>query len=120
MAADVQIFIQECNQCIRKDQNPILTEMGETTTSANWWKFQKWSCDIFLLKTSEPEGYHHLLTMMDYQTRWLEAYKLVDDTAESIVHCIKEQFAPRYGYGITLQTDRAKNFLSKRFRQVCN
>jgi len=120
MAADVEIFIQECNQCIRKDQHPVLTEMGETTTSANRRKFQKWSCDIFSLKTSEPEGYRHLLTMMDYQTRWLEAYKLVDDTAESIVHCIKEQFAPRYGYGITLQTDRAKNFLSKRFQQVCN
>jgi len=56
---------------------------------------------------------------MDYATRWVEAYKLPNEQAPTVVKALRRDFVPRYGYGLRLTTDNGKNFVSNLFAAVC-
>jgi len=118
---DVKNYVRNCNTCKRKQRTPDNnTQTYGQTTSREVPKLSKWSCDIVSFK--EPSGikrFKHLLTMMDYNTRWLEAYPISDDTAKTIVNTIKTKFVPVYGLGKTFQTDQGRNFMSKQFADAC-
>lgn len=118
---DIKNYVRNCNTCKRKQRTPDNnTQTYGQTTSREVPKLSKWSCDIVSFK--EPSGirrFKHLLTMMDYNTRWLEAYPISDDTAKTIVNTIKTKFVPIYGLGKTFQTDQGRNFMSKQFAEAC-
>jgi hypothetical protein len=119
MRNDVTSYIRACNTCIMKNRLPSknVTILGRTTTRLPpaW---STWSADV--LHFPKKSGRHNcVLTLMDYRTRWLEAYPMSNEQAPTIVNTLEKNFTKRYGYNITVTTDRAKAFLSDTFRTVC-
>lgn len=119
MQTEVENYIRTCSTCRKKDRHPAqnVPTLGRTT-SRLLPKAKVWSADF--LAFNKPSGRHTcVLTMMDYDTRWVEAYKLPNEQAGQIVKALRRDFVPRYGYGIGITTDRGKPFLSKLFESVC-
>lgn len=119
MRRDVKTYISNCGFCINKDRRKAqhVPSLGRTTSKLVP-KLSHWSADI--LSFNQPSGGNTcVLTLMDYATRWAEAYPLPNEKADTLVRTLRKDFASRYGYGHTITTDRGQNFLSKEFEAAC-
>jgi hypothetical protein len=120
MNEDIETYVRSCNTCSIKDCNPVNNApLGVITSDRDKPKLTFWFCDILSLPASSLQ-WKHLLTMMDYKTGWLEAYRLPNDKAETIVNTLQHDFATRYAHGCTLQIDQGSSFMSHTFNRVCH
>ena len=64
-------------------------------------------------------GNRHLLVVVDYFTKWVEAYPLKRMDAATIASVFVSEFVSRFGAPESLHTDQGKNFDSRLFKDVC-
>ena len=64
-------------------------------------------------------GNHYLLVIVDYFTRWAEAFSLPDQQAETVARTLVLEFVCRYGAPLELHSDQGRNFESALFQEVC-
>lgn len=63
-------------------------------------------------------GYRYIVTMVDRNTGWPEAYPVKDITAETIADIVYTGWITRFGTPLYLTTDQGSNFLSTLFTQL--
>ena len=56
---------------------------------------------------------------IDYLTKWVEAFAVADQTAETIAQLFVEGVVCRHGAPQELLTDRGANYLSDLVSEVC-
>ena len=61
----------------------------------------------------------YILVLVDYFTRWLEAFPLPDQTAETVAHKMVTEFVCRFVAPLEIHTDQGCNFESDLFQEVC-
>jgi transposase InsO family protein len=61
----------------------------------------------------------YLLTFIDYFTRYVEAFPIPDQTAETCARLYATQIITRQGTGATLITDQSRSFVSSFFKETC-
>ena len=91
-------YVNNCNDCKNKNRKPHsnIDNLGNTT-STFYKPLTRWSMDVVSFKWAHgPNGFCKLLTLMDYKTRWLEAFPMINDRASSIIRILRNQFVPRY------------------------
>ena len=71
------------------------------------------------LPTSK-RGNKYILIVGDYFTKWVEAYPLQDQRAETIAMVFVREFVSRFGVHLQLHSDQGRNFESVLFNDVCN
>jgi transposase InsO family protein len=64
-------------------------------------------------------GNRYVLVVMDYFTKWAEAYPLPNQEVEVIAEVFVTQFVCRYGVPSQIHTDRGRNFDSRLLQAVC-
>eukprot|EP00064_Thunnus_orientalis_P011661 superscaffoldBa00001704_g11692 len=64
-------------------------------------------------------GNRYILTAMDYFTKWLKAFCLPDQEAETIVAEMVEGMYSRFGVPEVIHTDQGRNFESHVFVAMC-
>ena len=64
-------------------------------------------------------GKRYILTVMDYFTKWPEAYCLPDQEAETIADALIEGMFSRFGAPEVIHTDQGRNFESRVFAAMC-
>jgi len=74
--------------------------------------------DFVQFPMSRQGQYNYLLTIMDYVTRWLEAYPVWRATAATIKRLLLTDFIPKYGPGCTITSDQDRAFLSDIVKQL--
>ena len=74
--------------------------------------------DIFGSLKRTKSGYKYLLVIMDYATKWPEAFLLCNVTTESVVECLIELTA-RLGIPKEVLTDNGTNFVSRTMKKFC-
>ena len=55
----------------------------------------------------------------DYFTKWVEAYALPDQTAQTVADVLVRDFICRFGAPTYLHSDQGKNFESHLLKEVC-
>ena len=65
------------------------------------------------------QGNRYLLVIVDYFTRWAEAFSLPDQQAETVARTLVLEFVCRYGAPLELHSDQGRNFESALFQEVC-
>ena len=114
MKPETQEYVNQCTICKRKKRTPDqnIDQLGETT-SENYPALTRWSMDVVsFTKARGPQGYCKLLTLMDYNTRWLEAYPMTNEQTHTIIQKLRENFIPRFGLGCHFVADNSKSFVS--------
>lgn len=118
MRQAIKTYVDSCHECSQKDQGPnrVTLPMGHTTSRPPT-RLSRWSLDIFSIGKNTNKC---LLTILDYSTRWLEAYVLPSQTAEATTSALLNQFVPRFGKGVEFVTDNGPNFISDHFSTFCS
>ena len=65
-------------------------------------------------------GNRHILVIVDYFTKWVEAFPLQKMDAGTIVSVFVSGFVSRFGAPENLHTDQGENFDSNLFKEVCS
>ena len=66
------------------------------------------------------DGNQYILVLVEYFTRWVEAYPLPDQKAETIAKQIVFEFICRFGTPLELHSDQGRNFESTLLSEVCS
>jgi hypothetical protein len=61
-----------------------------------------------------------LLVLVDYFTKWTEAYPMPNQEAVTVADKFVKEFICRWGVPSSLHTDQGRQFESKIFQEVCN
>ena len=64
-------------------------------------------------------GNRHLLVVMDYFTKWPEAYALPNQEAVTVAKVLVDDFIPRHGVPLELHSDQGRNFESIVISEMC-
>jgi hypothetical protein len=81
--------------------------------------FDKVGMDILELSTTNS-GNKYVIVFTDYLTKWVEAFPLRDQTAESIARIFINEIVSRHSAPRELLSDRGTNFMSKLISSVTN
>ncbi len=108
---DIDEFVRRCTACTiyqTRSDRPSLTPIADLETAV----YEKISID--LTGPSETLKGCTLLTIIDYYSRYPEAYILNNANSSEIISCLTETFA-RFGVPKVLISDNGSVFVSKEF-----
>ena len=81
--------------------------------------FSPLSCDLITSLPVTPRGNKYILVACDYGTRWVEAFPLPNQTAETVSRVLLDQVFYRYGIPEILHSDQGANFESRLLQDIC-
>ena len=64
-------------------------------------------------------GKIYILVVSCYFTKWTEAYAIRDQTAQSVVDIMVNEFISRFRFPTQIHTDQGRNFKSGLFTELC-
>ena len=82
-------------------------------------RFERIAFDVMGPLECTVRGNQYILVIQDYFTKWLEIYSIPNHTAKTVANCVVEWIS-RYGTPRRLHSDRAPEFLSMLFRELCD
>ena len=114
----VRIFLKRCTACARylRGRPPhqgLLQEMsvGEP--------FERIAIDLTGPHPPSAKGNKHILTVIDYFTRWAEAFAIRTPDALTVARVLVEQVFTRYGCPRQLLSDQGGCFEAELFQHLC-
>ena len=72
--------------------------------------------DIMGLLLLTKQGNRYLFVIRDYFIRWVEAFPLPDQKAETVVQVLVHEFICRFGTPFEIHSDQGRNFESSLFQ----
>ena len=110
-----------CANCVCCGARKITTHAlkGTLTSMAAGFPFESIAMDIVgpLPKTKRNNRY--MLVVIDYYTRWPEAFTLEHQDAHSVALRLISEIISRYGAPYVIHTDQGTNFESKLIAELC-
>ncbi len=115
MRADVYRYCRGCLVCAsrRGPGRPPLTPISVGGP------FHLVGVDILQLPLT-VNGNCYVVCFVDYLTKWVEAFLMADQRAETIARLLVENVVCRHGVPEELLSDRGANFLSELIQGVCD
>lgn len=114
---DVAFFVKNCYTCQLnqpfKEKPAVLRPVPPPRTA-----FSMWSMDLTTIKKTN-EGYIHILVIVDYLTKWVEAFPLKCKEAKEVLKCFENEICYRYGFPKVLITDNGTEFCNKQLDEFC-
>ena len=81
--------------------------------------FERIAIDMYGLLPETARGNSKILVITCFFTKWVEAYALPDETAETVAEALVNDFVSRYGTPVSIHSDQGRNFESTLFQEVC-
>ena len=114
---DVKHHIQSCSSCGR-----LQRAKGRGRASLQDYRvgypMDRVAIDIKGPLPRTPRGNTVLLVVTDYFTRWVEAYPLANQQAETVAQHLVMEFIARLGCPLELHSDQGRNFESTLFAEL--
>ena len=111
LSQDVRAFVRLCSLCTRRKslknrRSPLQQYMVGAP-------LERIAMDILGPLPITERGNKYILVIGDYFTKWVEAYPIPDQTAETVAKKVVEEFICRFGVPRELHSDQGRNFESK-------
>ena len=118
MRKSIEDFGRSCDLCLRRKGNrEFVAPIGEVEESTA--PFLVTSLDITSPYVTSPRGNKYILKFIDHFTKYMEAFPIHDQTAETCVQIYVTQLVTRHGTGSKLITDQGRSFMSSFFQDTC-
>lgn len=118
LSRDVKMHICACAVCgaNRMPYRKFRAALGNFRVGA---PLDRLGIDLMGPLPETSEGNRYLLVLVDYFTRWAEAYPLPDQQAETVARTLVGEFVCRFGAPLELHSDQGRQFESCLFQEVC-
>jgi hypothetical protein len=111
-------YVTKCDPCQRRKEGKIpIAPLGEVPNPK--FSFEITAMDLMGPYVTTPLGNKYLLTFIDHFSRYVEAFSVPDQTAETCARIYATQIVTRHGTGSTLITDQGPGFMSSLFQGTC-
>ena len=114
MCGSVERYCKSCMECVSRKgvgrgvKPPLMTiPVGAPV-----------GVDVLQLPVTES-GNKYVVVFLDYLTKWVEAFAVANQSAETIARLLVEEICCRHGAPEQLLSDRGANFLSDLVMEVC-
>ena len=115
----VEPWCRNCEQC-QVSKGPGKKHKGPMKQFNVGAPLERVALDILGPLPTSKRGNKYILIVGDYFTKWVEAYPLQDQRAETIAMVFVREFVSRFGVPLQLHSDQGRNFESVLFNDVCN
>ena len=119
MRADVRSWLAQGGVCVRAKGPGGRTRRNPMTIVRSGTPFERIAIDMYGPLPETARGNSKILVITCYFTKWVEAYALPDETAETVAEALVNDFVSRYGTPISIHSDQGRNFESTLFQEVC-
>ena len=119
MRGDVELYVAQCAECASTKKETRRRRASLQSYHAGC-PMERVHLDILGPFPTSTQGNKYILVVMDQFTKWVEAYALPDQGAETTARALVYEFISRYGAPLTIHTDQGRNFESELFRRVCS
>lgn len=118
LRADVERWCKVCFQCARRKDGP---GKGRAALKQDVVSFpnEKVAIDIMGPLPTSENGNAYIMVVIDYFTKWAEAYALPNHTAQTVADMLVTEYIARFGTPYQILTDRGPEFQSELFRKLC-
>ncbi|KAL6455441.1 hypothetical protein MHYP_G00361070 [Metynnis hypsauchen] len=116
MTIDINKWIKECSTC--QMSRPIKHQDEYTPIIVN----EPWELvgmDLIGKLTVSSNGNQYICVLIDYFTKWVEAYPLASKSADVVTACIV-QIIYRFGAPKRILTDQGREFVNQINKEVCD
>ena len=119
LGADIEFHIKHCAVCSanRNPQRRLKPVIQDYRVGA---PMDRIGIDILGPLPISHQGNTCLLVVGDYFTRWIEAYAIPDQQAETVARRLVHDFIARFGVPLELHSDQGRNFESQLFQEICS
>ena len=118
MSADVRAYLRRCVKCAQK-KGPQRRHRAPLQQYRVGAPLERVAIDVLGPLTETHGGNEYVLVIGDYFTKWMEAYAIPDQQAETVATKIVEEFVCRFGVPLELHSDQGRNFELTVFREMC-
>ncbi|GFV21297.1 retrovirus-related Pol polyprotein from transposon 412 [Trichonephila clavipes] len=91
----------------------------EEDCSCIMWPFQRIAFDILGPLPRSSDANNNILVVMDYFTKWPEAYPISDQEASTVAEVLVQHWISRFGVPLQLHSDKGRNFNSAVCKRLC-
>ena len=118
MWRSIEEYIKACDECQRrKEGGEYRAPVGEVEESTA--PFQITSMDITGPYPLTPRRNRYILTFIDHYTKYVEAFPIPDQSAQTCARVYATEILTRHGTGSKLITDQGTAFMSVFFNETC-
>jgi hypothetical protein len=118
MNADVRAYLKRCVPCARR-KGPPKKRRAPLRQYRVGAPMERIAIDVLGPLTETHEGNIYVLVVGDYFTKWMEAYPIKNQQAETVATKLVEEFVCRFGVPAELHSDQGRNFESNVFQEMC-
>ena len=111
-------WVKQCEKCARR-KSPCQKSRAPLQPSFVGAPLERIAIDIFGPLPYSRRRNRYIMVVMDYFTKWAEAYPLRNQEAETVAKVLVEQFICRFGVPLSIHTDQGTNFESRVFQSIC-
>ncbi|XP_063215566.1 retrovirus-related Pol polyprotein from transposon 412 isoform X1 [Bacillus rossius redtenbacheri] len=115
---DVEAWCRKCETCSAR-KRPQHCSRGKMQAYNVGAPFERIAIDIAGPFPKTKDGNRYILVVMDYFSKWPEAYALPNQEATTIADTLVNNFICRFGVPMELHSDQGRNFESTVFQEVC-
>ena len=119
MRHDIEVHIKSCSVCgaFKSPAKKLRATLADYRVGA---PLDRIGIDIVGPFPMSENGNSRILVVADYFTRWVEAFPLPDERAETTAQILVMQFLSRLGMPLEIHSDQGRNFESVLFKEVCD
>ena len=118
MRADVRHLCRGCLNCVSR-RGPGRAIRPPLQPIPVLKPFHRVAVDVLQLPLTSS-GNKYVVVFMDYFTKWVEAFAVADQQAQTIARLLVENIVCRHGVPQELLSDRGSNFLSDLILEMCS
>ena len=119
MKCDIELYVKTCISCQRK-KHPPRSFCAPLQKYVVGVPFERVALDVMGPLNETDRGNLYILVVTDYFTRWVEAYPMPNQKAETVARVLSKEWISRYGCMSEIHSDNGTNFESEVFHGLCD
>lgn len=116
--AGVRSFVRQCDTCASK-KSPTKRRRAPLQQNVVGAPMRRMALDILGPLPETERGNKYVLVVGDYFSKWIEAYPVPDEKAETVAQKLVMEYVCRFGVPVELHSDQGRNFESQVFGEMC-
>ncbi|MCG8032936.1 MAG: DDE-type integrase/transposase/recombinase, partial [Candidatus Thiodiazotropha taylori] len=114
----VEQYVRSCDTCAR-GKAPPRTKRAPMKLAGAGYPMERIATDILGPLPETDKGNRYILVISDYFTKWVEAFPIPDQKAETVAKCLVSEVISRFGVPSYIHSDQGRQFESQLYQEVC-